>query len=451
MIGLYVKIPFHAQIRRADRNLAAELSGFVVQVAERFMARMMPSDESFLLLFEEGGGCAMLRAADAARALRSALVALAPRLHGWTILLDRTEGPAAPENLLRGLRDRWYEIERDGFFAGPGIGDPVASYLDLDKGPGPHEVEGFPYAEPSLPAGYSPPTNSDPSLGRFIDQAGEHVIGESDARFLLAVGPGSAPENLIRAALAALYRDDSASFLWFHAGMGEASPYGPVLRGLASPPAKADPGLLPGPDRQALEALAPVVDFLRASPYRSSYSAAIRTRFKLYVAARMRLYAKACRLAGLPPIIILAGIDRFPAPGLELACDLLEEGLGTEGLIVFGTAEGPFEGLPGATVRIVAAPPPAPLGHGRGGHARRRTHRQAGHRPGPRGHGRGRRLPPGPGPPPWRLRRTPGHPPRNDSPCRGGPRDTAARILRPPRGPSPSRPMCSTTRDSMIS
>jgi len=361
MIGLYIKIPFHTQIRRADKALAAELLGAVTRIAERYMARMPQTEESFLLLFDEESGCAMLRAAEAARGMGEALSALSPRLHGWTILLDRIAPETSPETIFRDFRYRWYAIEADGLFAEEGIADSASAYLELDEGTKPARVTGFPYAEPALPEGYSPPGPTDPSLDRFVDEAGSHIIGESQALLLLAVGPGTAPETFVTEAFSSLYHDNAESFLWIHAGPKEPSPYGPILRALASPAAQTDPAILAAPDRDALADLAPVADFLRSSPYRSSYTQSIRTRFRLYVAGRMRLYARARRLAGLPPIVVLAGLDRFPEPSLELARDLLDEGLGSEGLVFFGTAEGPLHGLQDdIAIRLVAAPPPAP-------------------------------------------------------------------------------------------
>lgn len=361
MIGLYIKIPFHTQIRKADKALATELQGAVTRIAERYMARTPQTEESFLLLFNEEGGCAMLRAAEAARGMKEALSALSPRLHGWTILLDRMAPQSSPETVLRDFRYRWYKIETDGLFVEEGIAGSVSDYLELERGTSPARIVGFPYAEPALPEGYAPPGPTDPSLGRFVDEAGSHIIGESQALLLLAVGPGTAPETFINAAFSSLYRDNADSFLWIHAGPTEPSPYGPILRALASPAAGADPAILAAPDREALAALAPVADFLRSSPYRSGYAQSIRTRFGLYVAGRMRLYARARRLAGLPPIVVFAGLDRFPEPSLELARDLLAEGLGSEGLVFFGTAEGPLHGLrDDMAIRLVAAPPPAP-------------------------------------------------------------------------------------------
>jgi len=361
MIGLYIKIPFHTQIRRADRALAAELLEAVTRIAERYMARMPQTEESFLLLFDEESGCAMLRAAEATRGMSEALSALSPRLHGWTILLDRIAPEASPETVFHDFRYRWYEIEDDGLFVEDGIAGSVSAYLELEKGTRPARVVGFSYAEPALPEGYVAPGPTDPSLGRFVDEAGSHIIGESQALLLLAVGPGNAPESFINAAFSSLYQDKADSFLWIHAGPKEPSPYGPILRALASPAAQADPAILATPDRKALAALGPVADFLRNSPYRTNYTQSIRTRFRLYVAGRMRLYARAKRLAGLPPIVVLAGLDRFPEPSLELARDLLDEGLGSEGLVFFGTAEGPLHGLrDDIAIRLVAAPPPAP-------------------------------------------------------------------------------------------
>ena len=88
VIGLFIKIPFHAQIRAADPRVAEELSDTVDGIVSAFAASRQATEESFLLTFDESSRPCRLRAAEAARCLSSKLAGLASRLHGWALLLD---------------------------------------------------------------------------------------------------------------------------------------------------------------------------------------------------------------------------------------------------------------------------------------------------------------------------------------------------------------------------
>lgn len=358
MIGLFVKIPFHSQLKKADPALVSELSTTVSAVAGVFKARLQPMDESFFLAFDEGEGCARLRAAEAARGLEAKLHALSPRLHGWDLLLS--EGPGAEEVQKEAAR-LWVGVGGDGLFISPPASALFEGYLGLEVGSAIPRVLTFPYASPPLPEAYRPPAPAQFTLERFIDEVGRHGIGEAEADLLLAVGPGSAPCDYLEASLQALYKDASGTFLRIHASTGENSPFGPILSSLHEEGLGPDLGILPAPDRVKLEELAPVAAFLASSPFRRAYSPAIKTRFRLYFSLRLKLYARTRKLAGLPPVIILDGLDRFSPDSLELLGEVLAEALESEGLVLFGTAAAPSGGLGELRIRMVSAPPPSPV------------------------------------------------------------------------------------------
>ena len=362
MIGLLAKVPFHSQIRRALPELAAALESAAAETEAMFGASRLASDESFALVFDEAKGCSRLRAAEAARSFAERFRQFAPRLHGYALIIGAS-APETPnaEEFLRSLKESWYLVEGDGLFIEAGAAPLFDGYLDIEGDGRVRKISGFRYADRALPSGYRPPSFDESSLDRFIDEVGRHSIGESEAYMLVAVGPGSVPEHILDAALAALYKNPSDSFLHLHAAVGVPSPYGPFLSGFTIPPRENAMGLLSSPERKVLAELSPIAELLRSSPYRQDYSQTIRTRLFLYAAARLRLYARERRAQGLPAIIVLEGLDRYPAPSLELTRRLLlDEGLKEEGLVVFGTAAIPPEGLEEVQSRSLSAPPPSP-------------------------------------------------------------------------------------------
>lgn len=373
MIGLLAKISFHAQIRRALPELSAALEAAAAETEAMFGASRIPSDESFALLFDERRGCSRLRAAEAARKLSERFKQLAPQLHGYALILGATEREN-PDDFLRALKASWYGVEGDGLFIEAGAAPLFGDYLAIEGGEAVLRVSGFRYADRALPQGYRPPAFDESSLARFVEEIGRHAAGESAADILVAVGPGSVPARLLDAALASRYGESSESFLRLHAAVGSPSPYGPFLSAFALPPHEEALGLLSEEEGRLLSELAPIADFLRSSPYRQDYSETIKTRLFLYAAARLRLYARELRAQGLPAIVVLEGLDRYPEACLALARRLLRagggealggeallgEGLGSEGIVVLGTAALPPEGLEGLRTRTLSAPPPSP-------------------------------------------------------------------------------------------
>ncbi len=358
MIGIFIKIPFHAQIRRADRELAAALVAAATEAAAIYGARAMSLDESFFLGFDETLGCAALRAAEAARWLDARLERLAGRLHGFNIIIGAH--PLNAEELHRSLKRSWHEVRGDGLFANREAATALTGYLEFDEGADIRPVRRFCYAMPALPAGYSDPAPAGPALERFIDEVGRHGIGETGTSLLLAIGPGDSPERHLDAALRVLYGEESVAFQRLRAAANTPAPFGPFLTALAAPLPATFAALLSAPEKAMFEELTPVADFLAASPYRVGYSAAIRTRVKLLAATRLKLYARSLRARGLPAFLILEGLERFPQESVELVRELSVEGLGDESLIVLAAAERPPLGLGLSRPRILAAPPPAP-------------------------------------------------------------------------------------------
>ncbi len=361
MIGLLVKIPFHAQIRRALPDLAAALESTAAETLAQYGARRIPSDESFFLIFDEEKGCAKLRAVEAARTLLERLGRFAPRLHGYSLIVsERSQGKGDAEELERILNEAWYLIDEDGFYIEKGALEFFSDYLDfMEEGPI-SAVRGFRYAGRALPEGYVPPAIDEASLKRFSDELSTQCSAPSEAEILVAVGPGSIPSRMIDTTLKELYKDESANFLRFHAAVGEPSPYGPFLSAFSKSLNPKDLSLLSADEADKLTELSPIAEFLRSSPYRHDYSSTIMAKLFLYASARLRLYIRERRSHGLPAVFIFEGIDRYPEPSLELAQRLLREGLGQEGVVALASASVPPSGLDSLKIRTLAAPPPSP-------------------------------------------------------------------------------------------
>ena len=372
MIGLFVKIPFHAQLKVADPRLARELEDSVNGIVRSFSAARQSTEESFLLTFEESSRPCRLRATEAARCLAAKLSALGARLHGWAILLD--SGSRDDDEALRLSARMWYSIQSDGlyvssrsraYFADYFLFGPRIAQSEGDAESGSVTVLDATYAKPILPladvaAGVSPQ-----SVERAVDELGRLGVEEGGEMGLALIGQGRGPSLCLDAALAKLYPDATGRFLRLRASAVEDSPYGPLALALAKLGDRggAGPGsLVSGAERELLEELAPALDFLLRSPYRRDYSPQIDTRFRLCAAAALRFYARAMHAEGLPAFLLLEGIDAFPRRSLVLVLGLLAEGLDREGLrIVAVGASIPecWEGPLPLTVDVPAPPPEA--------------------------------------------------------------------------------------------
>ena len=345
MIGIYAKIPFHGQLKKADRKVAAELAVCLREAAESFGADTLPTEESFFLYFDDTFLPCRLRAAEASRLLVTRLKALAQSLHGWNLIVDA--GFDQADEGLRSAKRLWYGIEGDGLFLSSIAAKQLAAYFNLDTRPmgGCLRVTGAPYAGRVLPAEGSVPGPEDRVVDRLVDEIGDLVVGETRARCISVIGPGSSARNSLEAALSRLYKDEAASFLRIRAQALESAPYGPLAEGLgelAAPNARR-PGpaeLLSGAERGLLEDLKPMLDFLKGSPYRRGYSSTLDVRLRLRASAAFRLYARERRTRSLPAFVLLEGIERFPPETVAILSDLLLGKLAEEGIVVLtsGTA-----------------------------------------------------------------------------------------------------------------
>ena len=369
MIGLYMKIPFHSQLRKSDAKLAAELEALAAEAAEAFGARLFPCDESFFLAFDDSARPCRLRAAEASRFLSARLKVLSARLHGWDLILESAAGgqKSGAEELLALAERHWFRIDGDGLFLGPVILPLLAPYFRTDTGSGGacRRVLAAPYATAALPAEGSVPPVEERIVDRIVDEIGELVIGEGRARSIAVLGPGASPQTHLEAALSRLYKEDSASFLRIRAPGAESFPYGPVAESLAGllRPGDRRPGpaeLLSGAERGLLEELGPLLDFLRRSPYRSGYSRTFGIRLRLRAQAALCFYARERRYRSLPALVLLHGIDRFPQESLSLLSELLVGKLAEEGLAILISGAclpeaWPLSGLRRATVPAAGA------------------------------------------------------------------------------------------------
>ena len=386
VIGLFVKIPFHAQIRVADPRVAEELAETVDGIVSAFAATRQATEESFLLTFDESSRPCRLRAAEAARRLASKLAGLGARLHGWALLLDAGAGNA-DEALLAATR-MWYGIQSDGlyvsarskayfvdyFLFGPrGIAADPGRGIAADQGRGgAAESEGAcvavldaTYARPILPtvelAGEAPPA----SVDKLVDALGELGVGQGPGIALALLGPGRGPALCLEAAFAKLYPASAGRILRLRASCVEDSPYGPiatVLARLAAPrPGASGPGsLLSGAERGLLEELASTLDFLLRSPYRRGYSPQIDTRVRLCTATALRCYAREMRAEGSPAFLVLEGAESFPRRSLDLILGLFAEGIADEGLRLVALGSELPEAWEAVRPRRIEVPRPSP-------------------------------------------------------------------------------------------
>ena len=370
MIGLFIKIPFHAQIKRAEPRLASELAGAIDGAISTFMAARYATEESFFLGFEESSRPARLCAAEAARLLASTLGALGSRLHGWFIILD--SGPAAAE-IIDSSKLIWYGLEEDGVYISGRAKDVFSGYFRLGGPTSEGEEAGnaFPllealYASPALPVGEAIEEALAVTVEKIVDALGElGVCQEADASLAL-LGPGRSPQLCLDAALIRLYPETSRRFLRLRASAVEGSPYGPLARAFAallSPLGLGTKGaLLSGAERDHLENLRPMLEFLIRSPYRKGCSSQLAIRLRLCTAAALRFYARQMGALGLPAFVILEGIDRFPSQSLDLVLGLFEETLSREGIRILALgAELPKAWKEEIAPRYLEVPGPSPV------------------------------------------------------------------------------------------
>ncbi len=372
MIGLYLKIPFHAQIELADRIAAAELRKHVHEAAIAFAANLIPIDESFLFAFDEGIRPCRLRAAEAARFLEPRLRALSPSLHGWALLIESL--PASPDEALRVLDRMWIDVPGDGLFVGgTARADFSRYYVTSRKGrPGGEspasesrrsrfcfEVLENLYSRPALPAEAELPPPSGPSVELLIDEIGQIGIGARSSSHLAVIGAGRSAIDSLDAALGRLY-PESIAFLRIAVSRVRPSPYGPLVDALGSLSLARAGELLSGAERGLLEELSPILDFLRRSPYRNSFTAGLGIRFRICSATALRLYAREQRALSRPAFLVIDGIEDLSSESRSLLKTLLENLLIEEGITVLaaGTAL-PETWPPPGTRRIQAGGPGA--------------------------------------------------------------------------------------------
>ncbi|HTX72686.1 MAG TPA: hypothetical protein VMC79_07645 [Rectinemataceae bacterium] len=343
MIGLLVKIPFHSQIKRTEPRFAEEIAAAVGRAATASAARILPSEESYFLAFDESSSPCRLRAAEAARLLLDSFRSLNPRLHGWVLLIDSCS--AGDEEDLRQFRRRWYGIRGDGLFIGPGTVQRFRRYFQCDESRAAEHGGCAPvldalYAHPPIPEEEIPRAPSGPALEELVQRLGELAgVGQTQSSSLAVLGAGRAPAEFVETALDRLYGQNAAKFLRLRASAVASSPYGPMVDGLASFAAPGGgelggtaSGSVSGADRLLLTDLGLILDFLARSPFREGYAPALDIRLRVCVASALRLYARHTAARSLPAFVILDGIERFPHRSLELVRLLLELGLAEDGL-----------------------------------------------------------------------------------------------------------------------
>jgi hypothetical protein len=373
VIGLYAKVPYHAQIRSSEPQLAEKLAEAAEKAAAAFAGTLCPSEESFFMTFDESSRPCRLRAAEAARALSASLRGLGPRLLGWAVVLD--SGSAGKEEALERARRLWYGVQGDGLYLSERAADSFAGYFEAELPQGPRRP-GIPavlaareavFARPTLP--FDPET----ALGEgtrdaeaALDAVGGIVTGQDPEAAIAVLGPGATPSRCLDSALAKLYPAPARPFLRLRSSAVENPPYAPLTDALAELLASygGGPGpgsLLSGAERALLEDLAPVLEFLGTSPYRHRCSPGIDVRLGICAAAALRLYAREMRSRSLPALVILEGIERFPRESLSLVIELAAERLRDELLVIVACGSRLPESWAGLAARRVEVSGPGPM------------------------------------------------------------------------------------------
>ncbi len=100
MIIVFARLSYRRQLRATVPDLPEEIETAFKNIAREMGASFHSTDESLLLAFSEPAGCAELRATESLREIGGVFARLAPGLHGWVLVIDRTEEEPQNNRLL---------------------------------------------------------------------------------------------------------------------------------------------------------------------------------------------------------------------------------------------------------------------------------------------------------------------------------------------------------------
>ena len=342
MLFIYLRLPYRRQLRVVDPETAALVDGAIGRIALDFDAKLRKSEVKALFSIAETEGCAFLRAAEALRSLAATLEALGPRLHGYTLIIDRSEREAT--DALEGLDRLWLGLPEDGAWVTSAALARLGSFLrSSGQGGNIKRIVGFSLADPILPPEWKAPV-PDPGL---IDAAVSIMEAmrqrKEGAEILLALGPGEAPGALIEAALRRLSPDRTSILRG-----GPGTILTPLAPFFAFPP----------PDPEDFGQAAQAARGVAAGLCRHHHGPALLAAYGSHLRTRLGMWDRG--EAEGPAWIVFEDLDRFSEEGLSILSALLEkreENRSSRAPLILATAGALPKELPGRLLRSLAVPP----------------------------------------------------------------------------------------------
>ena len=236
MIFIYLRLPYRRQLRAIDPETLSLVDGAVDSISLLFNARIRKRDLRTLLSFDDDEGCVALRASEALRCLAERLGELALRLHGYTILLDRSEEDAT--DVLDGFDRHWLRLPDDGVWAGSEGFAFLGAFIRGSREKDLVKIEGFSLSEPLLPPAWKAPEPDSSLVDEAVSILSAMRHARAGAEILLVIGPEESAKGLVDAAIERLSPGE-ISILHGGAG-GDATPLAPFFAFPA--PAAENPG-----------------------------------------------------------------------------------------------------------------------------------------------------------------------------------------------------------------
>jgi tetratricopeptide (TPR) repeat protein len=321
MIIVFARLSYRRQLRATLPELPEEIEAAFRKVAREMGASFHSTEESLLLAFSEPAGCAELRATESLRKIGRIFARLAPGLHGWVLVIDRTE--EEPQDAVIDFERLWLRIDEDGIFATAAVTESFREYLECGQGGEAVPVLAFKVAAPVVPQGWSTPGPDASALVGMADELRQQRAAGGTRKILVVTGPDDVVSPLVNAAIREAGPRDAPPYVI--AALPGRTPLHPFISGI--PPAESD-----------TTPAARAARFVETSPFREVISPAIFADFSRAIRERLFTLRKPedPEGSGEASIVLIENLDAFPTESLRL----LETAIGD------GSSEGPDGTMP---------------------------------------------------------------------------------------------------------